>query len=210
MSQDLDLASLFGAVTGNLLENRETFNQADTYNHNHGDNMVEIFRVITEAMETKRNADPADQLAYASDLLRQRSQSGSASMYADGLAQASQQFEGRAVTPDDATTLVKALLGGSQAQAHPQSQPSSDLLGSLLSSLTGAKPDKSQDALDVGDLLTAGMAFLDSKQRGESNVGALVDALVSSTQAGQSPHRAQSGALVANTLFQLFGSMGGK
>jgi hypothetical protein len=34
--------------------------------------MVQIFKMITEAMETKQGADPADQLAYASELLRQR------------------------------------------------------------------------------------------------------------------------------------------
>jgi len=36
--------------------------------------MVEIFRVITEAMETKQSIDPAGQLEYASQLLRKKSQ----------------------------------------------------------------------------------------------------------------------------------------
>jgi hypothetical protein len=70
MSQNLDLGSLFQAVTRNLLENQNVLNQADTYNHDHGDNMVQFFKMITEAMETKQGADPADQLAYASELLR--------------------------------------------------------------------------------------------------------------------------------------------
>jgi len=208
--QKLDLASLFASVTGDLVTNQETFNQADTYNHNHGDNMVEIFKVITEAMETKPDAEPADQLAYASELLRQRSQSGSAAMYADGLAQASQQFMGKAITPQNALMLIQALLGGPQGQVpqQTQTQPSNDLLGSLISGFSGGQQAPGQDSLDIGDLMTAGMAFLNAKQQGGSDIESLVNVLVSSSQAGQSQHRAQSGALVANTLLKLIASSG--
>lgn len=211
MAQNLDLASLFGAVVGNLQENQEALNQADDYNHNHGDNMVEVFQVITEAMETKRGADPADQLAYASELLRQRTNSGSAAMYADGLSQASQEFQGSPITANNAMTLVQSLLGGPQPQAPqaPQaSQASGDLLGSLLSGLTGGPEPADQEGLDMGDLLSAGMSFLNAKQQGGSNLDSLVSAMVSTTQAGQTSHRAESGAIVANTLLQMLGSMG--
>ncbi|OGO18072.1 MAG: hypothetical protein A2Z14_07530 [Chloroflexi bacterium RBG_16_48_8] len=70
MGNQLDLASLFQTVTQNLMGKKEVLNQADTYNNNHGDNMVEIFRVITQAMEQKKDAAPSDQLAYASQLLK--------------------------------------------------------------------------------------------------------------------------------------------
>ena len=68
--------------------------------------MVEIFEVITQAMKDKKGANPADQLAYASDILR-RKQSGSAQVYANGLAQASQQFQGKSVTTDNAGLLAE-------------------------------------------------------------------------------------------------------
>jgi hypothetical protein len=60
MGDPLDLASLFQSVTQNLIGNKDVLNQADTYNNNHGDNMVEIFRVITQAMELKQGASPSE------------------------------------------------------------------------------------------------------------------------------------------------------
>jgi hypothetical protein len=207
MANNLDLASLFQSVTSNLLQNKDTLNKADTYNHDHGDNMVQIFEVITEAMQTKAGADPADQLEYASQLLRQKSKSGTAQFYVEGLSEAAQKFTGQQVTPDNAMMLVQSLLGASAPQSS-QSQ-AGGMLGSLLSGLTGGGGSQDQE-LDAGDLLNAGLAFMQSKQQGESTSEALMDALAAGTAMGQTPHRAQSGALVANTLMQVIGSMGQK
>jgi hypothetical protein len=209
-ANNLDLSKLFQAVTNSMVENREPLNRADQYNHNHGDNMVEIFRVITEAMETKQGADPADQLEYASELLRKKSQTGSAQIYAEGLSHASQEFKGQSINADNAMTLINLLLGGQQAAPTQPSQPSGNLLGSLLSSFTGSQSTESQDGLDLNDLLNAGMSFMSSKQQGKDNVESIMGALVSATQSGQSPHRAESGALVAKTLMQVIGSMSGQ
>lgn len=207
MGSQFDLASLFQTVTENLAGKKDTLNEADTYNANHGDNMVEIFEVITQAMKEKQDADPADQLAYASQLLRGK-QSGSAQVYSRGLAQASEQFQGKSITPANAINLIQTLLGGGEAPA-PEAQPTSsgDLLGSLLGGLTGDAG--SGGGLDAGDLLSAGMAFMQSQQAGDSPLESIVDALVSSSQMGQSSHRSQSGSIVANTLLQVLGSLGG-
>ena len=102
----IDLAKLFGAVAGNLGNQREALNQADTYNNDHGDHMVEIFEVVTQAVKEKKNASPADQLAYASEILRQK-QSGSAQAYANGFAHAAQQFQGQAVTTDRRVAICR-------------------------------------------------------------------------------------------------------
>lgn len=40
----LDLGTLFSAVAKNLSANQEALNQADTYNHDHGTHIVEIFQ----------------------------------------------------------------------------------------------------------------------------------------------------------------------
>ena len=205
----INLAKLFGVVTKGLMGQRETLNQADTYNNDHGDNMVQIFEVITQAVKDKKGADPADQLAYASEILRGR-KSGSAQVYANGLAQASQQFQGQPVTTDNAGKLLQALLGSGQVpSATPQAESGGDLLGSLLGGLTGTQPANQQTdpGLDVGDLLNAGMAFMDAKQSGVSNTEAIVNALISASPMGQSSHRSQSGAFVANTIMQVLGSM---
>ena len=66
----VNLLKAFQAVSQALNQNQSALNQADTYNHDHGDNMVEIFRVITQAMDEKKGASPAGQLTYASELLR--------------------------------------------------------------------------------------------------------------------------------------------
>jgi len=209
----IDLAKLFGAVASNLGDQRETLNQADTYNNDHGDHMVEIFEVVTQAVKEKKNADPADQLAYASEILR-RKQSGSAQVYANGLAQASQQFQGQPVTTDNAGMLLQTLLGGGQAPAAPsqQSGGGGDMLGALLGGLTGqsAQQQGADNGLDVGDLLNAGMAFMNAKQQGSSTGEAAINALMSASPLGQSSHRKESGAMVANTIMQVLGSMSGK
>ena len=202
---NIDLLSIFEAVSGNLADNQSALNEADSYNHDHGDHMVEIFGLITKAMTQKKSAEPADQLAYASDLLKKESSSGSAQLYADGLANAAQQFVGKQITADNAMQLVQTLMGGGQKVQAPQAS-SGDMLGSLLSGLTGAKSGDA-DGFDASDLLTAGLTFLKSKQEGDSNLEALVDAAIASTQMGSSAHRAQSGKLVANTILQMMGSM---
>ena len=231
----LNLANLFQSVASSLTDQRRNLNSADTYNHDHGDNMVEVFNVISQAMQAKQNADPADQLAYASQLLRQRN-SGSAQVYAQGLSQASKEFKGQQqVTPDNAINLIQALLGGGQAStAQPQSgmgdllgsllgggnaatQQSQSGIGDLLGSLldggtTAAQQPQNQQAstgLDVGDLVNAGMAFMNTKSQGGNNMEAIVNALVSGSAMGNSQHRSQSGALVVNSLLQAIGGMAG-
>lgn len=209
-SKNINLAKLFGAVASSMGQQRESLNQADTYNHDHGDHMVEIFEVVTQAVKEKKNASSADQLAYASEILRRR-QSGSAQVYANGFAQAAQQFQGQSVTTDNAGMLLQSLLGGGQMPAAPTQQAggSGDMLGALLGSLTGqtGQSQGADDGLDMGDLLNAGMAFMNAKQQGSSTAEAAINALMSSSPLGQSSHRKESGTVVANTMMQILGSM---
>jgi hypothetical protein len=206
----VDLAKLFGAVANSLGEQRETLNQADTHNNDHGDHMVEIFEAVTQAMKEKKGADPADQLAHASEILR-RKQSGSAQVYANGFAQAAQQFQGQSITTDNAGMLIQTLLGGGQAPTQAAGG-GGDMLGALLGGLTGqsGQGQGANDGLDLGDLLNAGMAFMNAKQQGGSTAEAAVNALMSASPLGQSSHRKESGAMVANTLLQVLGSMSQK
>jgi hypothetical protein len=156
----LNLAGLFQSVVGSLSAQRETLNNADTYNHDHGDNMVQIFNVISQAMQEKKTAAPADQLEYASQLLRQQN-SGSAKVYAQGLAQAAQEFQGqKQVTPNNALNLIQALLGGGQASTVQPQGGVGELLGSLLGGgqTSAAQPAQSQAqqaaaGLDISSLL---------------------------------------------------------
>ncbi|MHC1783030.1 MAG: DAK2 domain-containing protein [Anaerolineaceae bacterium] len=111
-NQSIDLLQVFQSVAKVMGKNKASLNEADVYNHDHGTNMAQTFKVITQAMEEKQNASPADQLAYASELLRQKQQSGSAKLYADGLARAATTFQGQDITADNATLLIQSLMGG--------------------------------------------------------------------------------------------------
>jgi hypothetical protein len=207
-SNKIDLLKLFQTVTSNLSQNQENLNQADTFYHDHGDHMVEIFQVITQAMQEKKGSDPADQLAYASQLLRNK-KSGSAQLYAQNLSNASQQFSGKSITPDNVGLLLQSLLGGQAPNQSQQNAPANDPLSAILGGLTGGQnqAQDGQPSIDANDLLNAGLAFMQAKQGGSTNLEAAVNALVSSSAMGNSDHRSQSGALVANSVLQLLGSM---
>jgi hypothetical protein len=225
-AKGLDLAALFGAATQALASNQASLNQADVENGNHGDNMVQTFNMITQALSSQQGASPSQQLNHASQVLSQHGTSGSAQVYSQGLAQAAQQYQGQpAVTSGNVMTLIQSLLGGGQSSA-PQEQGGGDLLGTLLGgggssasqggagllgSLLGggqtAQQGQGQEGLDLGDLLNAGMAFMNARQHGQNNMQAALSALVAAGPMGQKPHRQESGQLVANALLQAVAAM---
>lgn len=236
----IDLASLFNVATQALSANQGALNQADEQNHNHGDNMVQVFNMISQVMANNSNASPSEQFNQASQYLAQNGTNGSAQAYSQGLAQAAQQFQGQpAVTQDNAMMLIQSLLGGGQPQgqsANPleallggggtsqggnllgallgggqpsqgNQQSGGDLLGALLGGDQPAQGQGNQgqnDGLDLGDLLNAGMAFMNAKQQGQGNLQAALNALIAAGPLGQKPHRQQSGQVVANALLQAF------
>jgi len=53
MAGNIDLATIFQTVTARLSEKKDTLNEADTYNHDHGDHMVQIFDLIQNAVSKK-------------------------------------------------------------------------------------------------------------------------------------------------------------
>lgn len=197
-----DLSALFNVAAKTLAANRSTLNYADAENQNHGDNMVQAFKMISQAMATQRGAAPSDQLQYASEYLSQNANSGSAHVYAQGLAQAAQQFQGQqAITPDNAMLLLQSLLGGGQQSS---SQGGADLLGSLLG---GQQVPQQAQGIDLAALVSAGLTFMSAKQQGQDNVQAALTALMSAGPMAQSPHRQQSGQMVGNALLQAIAGM---
>jgi hypothetical protein len=216
----VDLASLFNIATQALSASQGALNQADEQNHNHGDNMVQVFNMISQVMANNSSAPPSEQFDQASQYLAQHGTSGSAQAYSQGLAQAAQQFQGQpAVTQDNAMMLIQSLLGGGQPQqqsANPLdallgrdgggTSQGGDLLGALLGGgqPTQGQGNQEQGGLDLGDLLNAGMAFMNAKQQGQGNLQAGLNALIAAGPLGQRPHRQQSGQVVANALLQAF------
>jgi len=309
---EVDLASLFETVARTLKSNQTALNKADAYNHDHGDNMVKNFRVISRALKRRPGAPPSEQLSTASDALRKSSITGSARMYAQGLSSAANKLQDeRAITAENAFTLVQAIMGGSgeppAAAAHPASQkpdllgslvgsqmgggtsPSPkpqadsqqpdllsslmgslmetasenqgshqqggnenqpDLLSSLMGSLMGAagesapgqqgnaggdQPDllgslmgslmgggesatsspaspqaagiQEGDGLDLGDIVSMGVAYFQAKQQGAETLDALVQAVMSGSQMNDTPHHSQSAQIVSSTLLETLATM---
>ncbi len=117
-------------------------------------------------------------------------------------------------------SLLGGLTGGGQtAPQQPAQSGGGDLLGSLLGGLTGGGnsqvPASSGQAgtgggLDMGDLINAGMAFMQAKQSGNSTAGALLQAVLAGSGMGNTTHRQQSTQLVAGSFLQALGSLTGK
>lgn len=234
-SQQIDLQSLFKQVSKSVKQQQTSLNQADSYNHDHGDHMVEIFDVITQAMKAKKNAEPADQLEYAAQLLRNKTKSGSGQVYANGLEQAAKQVLGKELNINTIMSIIQALMGsaqkpgqsgsqdvlgslvgsilggGSSSQGGSTGQGGADVLGSLVGSVLGGQSQGGQTAssngIDIGDLLGAGMEYMNAKQSGKSDLEAITGALVSGSTMAQEPHRAQSGEVVTSALLKALGSM---
>jgi hypothetical protein len=211
--KSMDLSALFNVAAQALTANQVSLNQADTENQNHGDNMVQVFNMISQALASQQGSAPSSQLQHASNYLAQNGTSGSAQVYAQGLAHAAQQLEGHsAVTPENAMLLIQSLLGGGQqsaAQAGGQATPQTgDLLGSLLGGEQAAsQTGQPSHGIDAGDLLNAGMAFMNAKQQGQDGLQAALTALMSAGPMAQKSHRQQSGQLVANALLQAISGM---
>ena len=192
MSSNIDLVKLFSTVAETLVENQASLNKADDYNQDHGDHMVDIFQMITGAVKEAPQDNLSSGLAKASELLNEKP-SGSANMYAKGLAQAAEYFQDQDLDASNILPLLQTMLGGGEASV---SKGAGGLLDSLVGSLGG------EDGLDLGDILSAGAAFMQSKEEGDSNLEAAVDAVISASKMGETPHRAQSSKLVADVLMQ--------
>lgn len=240
MPKSPDLTSLlnvFQAVAKTLETHREELNQTDAFNHDHGDNMVQVFKVVAQAIGEKKNSDPAIQLAHASQVLNKQ-KSGSAQAYAKGFQRASQELKGQKhITPENALKLIQSLMGAGNATAPRQAQSGTeDLLGSLLgadNNPTGQNTSRAGDLLEsilgnagnagtgprgrdstanpaVNELINAGLTFMNSKSQGSSNKQALVNALVLGSAIGNSTHRTQSSTLVVNSMLQALGALTAK
>ncbi|MCW5873121.1 MAG: hypothetical protein KIS88_00590 [Anaerolineales bacterium] len=208
-NQQIDLGPLFSQVVKTLAQQQTQLNKADTQNHDHGDNMVQVFKLITQAVEQKQGSPQASQLDYAAQLLAQQN-SGSAQLYAKGLQQAAQQFQGGQIDANNILQLIQLLMGGGQAAAPSAAPSGAGALGSLLTQLAGgqaASAGAGDDKINIQDLLNAGLTYMNAKNSGASTGEALIKALVADSAMAPTPHRAQSSELVLKTLLDVVGNL---
>jgi len=227
----IDLLKLFQAAAGALQQNQSSLNQADTYNHDHGDNMVNTFDTIIQALQQKQNAKPAAQLKYVGQQLEQTATSGSGKTYAQGFAQAAAHFKGTEITLESILPLIQLLLGGGQATAHTGS--SADLIGSILGGLSGGSSGQSGQGLDLGGLLgglLGGQSSSTASQSGQAGslggllggqngssgnaggdlLGSLIGGLVGNSKMADSAPHTESGQIVAGSILQALSQLLGQ
>ena len=216
----VDLANLFGVALKALKSNRQDINQLDGYNGNHGDNMVENMRIITQALQAKRSEAPSDALSYASQVLQAQGKGGSSQYYAQGLNQAADQFQGQnQLNSSDIMPLLNAILGAVPSESAPQqSQTTGNVLEQMMGLASQQQPQPKADGADVGGLLKtllpAGMAFLQAKASGADTMSAaqqammkgLVGGSVNPLQTGK-PRSAAAGLVMQSILQALSGGM---
>lgn len=237
MTNSIDLQSLFSTVSQSLAEKKGSLNEADTYNHNHGDHMVKIFNLVQDAVAEKSDQPVEKQLSYASKVVQQKADSGSAALYAQGLSKAAERFSGKELDENTVSILLQSLFSAekpkqetpgkdilgallsniseqpsetSQAQQTQQQSQSGNLLGSLLSGLTGQSSEGGRDSthsLGLDDLLQAGMTFFQSKQDGDTNIEAIMDIFMTGSPMKETPHRKQSASIVTETIMKFIGNM---
>lgn len=224
-NNQIDLITLFNQVSKTMKKSKAALNEADSYNHDHGDHMAEIFEVISQAMKEKKNADPADQLEYAAQILRGKTKSGSGAIYAEGLRSAAKEIAGKELNPGLIMAMLQTIMNGGKG-APTQAQSGGGLLGSLLGglagaqqqdngldlgdlmgALTGGSSSDAQGGLDMGDLLGAGMKILNATKGNESSLESLAGALLSGTTMGETDYRKQSGQLVTSTMLKALTGM---
>ncbi len=220
-AQAVDLGRLFRAVTDTLVQHQEALNQADSLNGNHGDHMVQIFRVATLAALEKQDSGLDEAMEYAATLLGQYEQNGSARVYARGLSLLAEQFRQRGVRLPDLLAFSRRAAREAPEEAPEQGaqeEPagSGEILKALVNALAswereepGAEPGGDEAAregksrgLDMGYMFGVGMAYLQAKNKGGERVDILADTVVSASPLGKVPHRAQSGRLVFSTLLR--------
>ena len=217
MSQPtFDLSDLFGAALQDMTANRQEINALDGYNGNHGDNMIENLRMITESLQEKSSQTPSEALGYASQRLQSQGRGGTSQYYATGLSQAAEQLQGRSsLDGNDVMSLLQSLLGAIPSEGHqPQPQPGGSVFEQVLGMASGqppqAGPQDSGLGLDdvLNTLLPAGLAFLQAKQSGADTASAAGQALMSALMGGQvnplqaGTPRAAAGGLVAQSMLQ--------
>lgn len=208
---DLELAPVFSAVASTMEENRLAFNQADTFNGNHGDHMVEIFSIAAQAAAEKGAQGMAEAMDYAHLLLRDRPGNGSAQIYASGLSQLAVQFRKYDITLDELIHYIRKVVweikdnGGDTAADH-----SGVILKALVTALAGWQGSADgmtaeASPVSLSSMFDLGIAYMQARQRGGSREEVIADAAATISPLSRVPHRYQSGKLALLALLRALG-----
>jgi len=216
MSQSgIDLGSLFDAALKTVTANRQKINKMDSEQGNHGDNMANNLKIITDALANRSEESPADALQHASEELQACGQSSSSQYYADGLSQAAEKLQGKdQLEQSDVLSIIQSLMGAVPAQRSTQQVNTGESILQQVAGLATKQQPKaaSQKGPDLGSLLSAAlpaaMAMMEAKQSGADPTSAAFSALIRGLVGGQvnplqaNTPRAAAGGLVAQSLLK--------
>ncbi len=209
---NLDISHLFQAALNELIARRSELNQMDLTNQDHGDHMVQIFQAAVQAAQEKGAADLSATMEYASQLLLQFPENGSARLYSHGLACLAAELRKRNINLDDLAPYINDYLQGAPGFRSDAPGSSADVLKALLSALAewerleGQQPG-ADGGLNLGYLLGIGMAYMQAKAQGGDKLQVLAETIVSASPIGRVPHRRSSGLTVVRTILQEMGKM---
>ena len=207
----MDLVSIFQAVQQVMESHRLDFNQADEHNHNHGDHMVDIFRIASQAaMDNSHDDLSADELSTvignAASILRQEPGNGSAQVYADGLASLAEQIRKYQIRLPDLVSYTKeALTDGKDKPVLKSTIPSRDVLKALVAALAGwqhSDRDNPVRLVDLGYMFDLGISYMQAKQRGGTRPEVLADAAASVSPLSRVAYRYESGKFALGALLK--------
>ncbi|MCC7129671.1 MAG: hypothetical protein B6D39_03760 [Anaerolineae bacterium UTCFX2] len=215
--QTASLAAVFAAVQAALEKHRQQLNQEDVINGNHGDHMVEVFLLASQAAASVSESDPGGAMIAAAQALENCSNNGSAEAYARGLRQMGEQLRRGGVTLNELAAVLEKALAPDEGKIDPENstgqkvrdQGGGAALKALLAGLAGwnqaaAGRAVAKDPLDLGAMFEFGTTLLQAKQRQGKRIDVLADAAVSASPLKAVPHRQKSGMIAMRTLLEAF------
>jgi hypothetical protein len=168
----VDIAQLWRTIANHAADDRSYLNELDDIgNGNAGDNYQSNMQLVANTLERELQGGQGDvgrALLTAADTLRSQGRGSTAPVYASGLADAGKRLLGRSgLSASDLLPLLEGLLNGAQGSSTiPQGG------GGLL------------DALVPGVL-----GYLGAKQRGASDMDAMLEALTNARRGTYSTRR---------------------
>lgn len=154
------LIGLFEAMTRNIEQDRAQINSIDHGDNDTGDNMAANFRLITNTLShtlgpAGNTDDIGAALGHAAQVLKKRGQGATAPIYAQGLREAGKRLAGQtSFSLDDLLPLLEGLLAGAR-QASGTKQGDGSLLDVLLPGILAYVQAKRGGQSDVDAILTA-------------------------------------------------------
>jgi hypothetical protein len=194
------MVDLFFSAKNDLAKNRAELNKVDKRDGDHGDNMVDNFEIITEAMKEKKKSSPSVKLNHAGKTLEKSTNEISGKMLAEGLKRASRRFKGqKTLSQEDAILLTYLLLG--VATQVKKKKPS--YYRRFFDRLFGRRGKKKFDVEDAAHLLETGLEILNAAQPSITALETLAENIATASSMGRSSsHRAASSKLVSKSFIK--------